>query len=1086
MKIRRLVPLCGGILDSPSLRLSLRGRLLLLVLLAIAPAYGLLLFSAREDERAATAEAQRQTRQVATIVAEEQNRLIHEAEQLLTTLGSLPLVRDADLLPRCSEAIARIRQQNPMYGNLGVVDASGNMLCSALPFKPGMNVADRSWFQRALTRGGFAVGDYLIGRLSGLPSLTLSLPVADDAGGARKVLFAAVELSWLQALAAKLPLPPGTAVAVVDANGTILARHPDPQRTSAGQPAPEKNELAAIIGPDCRGYAELRGTDGVLRLNAIEPLQRVGGKCVYVRVGVPRDEIYAPIEQRSRRNLAAMALVTLLAFAAAWFGSDFLVLRRVRMLGRAAEQFGGGDLTARTGLPHSKEELGQLARSFDEMASGIEERENRIAEADRVLQRANRALNVLSASNRAMLRTRDERSLLDEMCRIVVERGGYAMAWVGYVADEAESRALRPVAHHGVEVERIDARSLSWDEHVSGNAPTGAALRSGEAAVLRAAPDSEPLACMLASGCAAALAFPLASDGIPFGVLTIYAREPDAFDQGEIELLGEAAADLAFGIAKLRDQARRREAEEANRIKSEFLANMSHELRTPLNAIIGFSEVLKDGLMGELAPPQREFVTDIFTSGRHLLSLINDILDLSKVEAGKMELDLEGTEVATLLSNSLSVIKEKAAGHGIVLRQEVADGLPPICVDPRKTKQIIYNLLSNAVKFTAAQGSVTLRACRARRSEVENWSAGQSKHMRLPLPANDFSDFLEIAVEDTGIGINPEDAPRLFQPFSQLDSSLARRFEGTGLGLAMVMKMAQLHGGTVAVASEPGKGSCFTVWLPWRGTECAAAAVPVPQAASSGNRLALVLEDNDEAATLIRLQLETEGLQVLRVGSAEAALELLATEHPCVIVLDILLPGMDGWDFLARIKQAASPWADTPVVICSIVADARRGFSLGAAQVLQKPVGREDLAAALARLGLHPPAHPQSKVLIVDDEVSAVDLLAAYLGEPGYSALRAYGGREGIEMARREHPDLLVLDLLMPDVSGFDVVQALKAQPETARIPIIVVTAKQVTAADRAALNGHVLTIIEKADFDHEQFAAEVRRALALAPQEVS
>jgi len=380
------------------------------------------------------------------------------------------------------------------------------------------------------------------------------------------------------------------------------------------------------------------------------------------------------------------------------------------------------------------------------------------------------------------------------------------MAWVGYVEGE-ESRALQPVAHYGVEVERIDARSLSWDERVSGNAPTGAALRSGEAAVLRAAPDSEPLACMVASGCAAALAFPLAGEGRSLGVLTIYAREPDAFDRGEIDLLGEAAADLAFGIAKLRDQARRLEAEEANRIKSEFLANMSHELRTPLNAIIGFSEVLKDGLMGELAPPQREFVTDIFTSGRHLLALINDILDLSKVEAGKMELDLEGTDVATLLSNSLSVIKEKAAAHGIVLHQEVADALPPICVDPRKTKQIIYNLLSNAVKFTAAQGSVTLRARRASRGEVENWSAGQCKHMHLPLPANGFSDFLEPAVEDTGIGISPEDAPRLFQPFCQLDSSLARRFEGTGLGLAMVMKMAQLHGGTVAVASEPGKGS---------------------------------------------------------------------------------------------------------------------------------------------------------------------------------------------------------------------------------------------------------------------------------------
>ncbi|HET6719167.1 MAG TPA: response regulator, partial [Rhodocyclaceae bacterium] len=614
----------------------------------------------------------------------------------------------------------------------------------------------------------------------------------------------------------------------------------------------------------------------------------------------------------------------------------------------------------------------------------------------------------------------------------------------------------------------------------------GKAIRTGAAALFRTAPGIDPPVCMVESRCAAALAFPLAAEGGVFGVLNIYARESDAFDQGEIDLLGEAAADLAFGITKLRDQMRRREAEEANRIKSEFLANMSHELRTPLNAIIGFSEVLKDGLAGDLPPQQHEFVTDIFTSGRHLLSLINDILDLSKVEAGKMELDLEGADVATLLSNSLSVIKEKAAAHGIVLRQEIQAPLPPICVDPRKTKQIIYNLLSNAVKFTADHGAVTLRARRASRAEIGNWAAGQPNRMRLPLPINQFTDFLEIEVEDTGIGISPEDAPRLFKPFSQLDSSLSRRFEGTGLGLAMVMKMAQLHGGTVAVASEPGKGSRFTVWLPWRTTEPATIPATVAPPPASDNRQALVLEDNDEAAALVRLQLEAEGLQVRRVGSAEAALELLATERPCVIVLDILLPDMDGWDFLARIKQPGSPWADTPVVICSIVADPRRGFSLGAAQVLQKPVGRDELAAALSRLGLRPPTRPHSKVLIVDDEVSAVDLLAAYLAEPGYTALRAYGGREGIETARREHPDLLVLDLLMPEVSGFEVVEALKGQAETAAIPIIVVTAKQVTAADRQALNGHVLAILEKADFDHGRFAAEVRRALATGLREAS
>ncbi|MBI2308842.1 MAG: response regulator [Rhodocyclales bacterium] len=522
-----------------------------------------------------------------------------------------------------------------------------------------------------------------------------------------------------------------------------------------------------------------------------------------------------------------------------------------------------------------------------------------------------------------------------------------------------------------------------------------------------------------------------------------------------------------------------RQLQEASTRKSEFLANMSHELRTPLNAIIGFSEILKDGLAGELPQQQREFVTDIYNSGHHLLSLINDILDLSKVEAGKMELDLECVDVATLLESSQLVIKEKAAAHNVVLHQEVSPQLPPIMVDPRKLKQIVYNLLSNAVKFTPDRGRVTLRARSATRAEIDNWPADRCHLLCLPLAENGFADFLEITVEDTGIGIRPEDAPRLFQSFSQLDSSLSRRFEGTGLGLALVLKLAQLHGGTVAVASQPGAGSAFSVWLPWRQPATAR-----PAASRDGRRLALVVEDDDAAAVLVQVQLEAEGLQVLRAASAEAALALLPGTQPSVIVLDLLLPGMDGWDFLAQLKQAESPWRDTPVVIYSVVADARRGFSLGASQVLQKPVGRAELAAALANLafGASPRAAP--KVLIVDDDAGAVDLLATYLADLGCVALRAYGGRDGIDTARRERPDLLVLDLLMPEVSGFDVVEAIKGHPDTAATPIIVVTAKELTREDRAALNGHVTDIQTKADFNHGRFAAEVRRALPALPEE--
>ena len=257
------------------------------------------------------------------------------------------------------------------------------------------------------------------------------------------------------------------------------------------------------------------------------------------------------------------------------------------------------------------------------------------------------------------------------------------------------------------------------------------------------------------------------------------------------------------------------ELEHASRMKSEFLATMSHELRTPLNAIIGFSEALKDGLMGAMSDIQHEYIGDIFTSGEHLLSLINDILDLSKVEAGMMTLELEAVDLNLLLSNSLAIVREKAAAQRIRLELDAANDLGLLQLDMRKTKQIIYNLLSNAVKFSASGGRVTLRARRVPRATVGLLCSAWPVHS-FPLADNDYEEFLELCVIDTGTGISRENMTKLFQAFSQIDSSLARKFEGTGLGLAMVKQLAELHGGSVAVASAEGEGACFAAWLPLR------------------------------------------------------------------------------------------------------------------------------------------------------------------------------------------------------------------------------------------------------------------------------
>ncbi len=527
------------------------------------------------------------------------------------------------------------------------------------------------------------------------------------------------------------------------------------------------------------------------------------------------------------------------------------------------------------------------------------------------------------------------------------------------------------------------------------------------------------------------------------------------------------------------------ELEHASRMKSEFLAAMSHELRTPLNAIIGFSEALKDGLIGDLSERQNEYIGDIFTSGQHLLSLINDILDLSKVEAGMMALELDNVDLLTLLSNSLAIVKGQAAAQGIQLEIDAGADLDETQLDPRKMKQIVYNLLSNAVKFTPERGRVTLSARRVPRHAVGTL-AGDWPQYSLPFAVEDHEDFLEVCVGDSGIGIAPDDMAKLFQPFSQIDSSLARKFEGTGLGLAMVKELVELHGGTVAMTSKEGEGSRFAAWVPLRALAQPTTIVShdrrsaTMHAAEPGARVALVVEDDDQAADLLRLLLEAEGFAVLRATSGEEALVMAPQQPLSLITLDICLPGIDGWEFLVQLHELRA-LAQVPVVVIAGIVDSNMALTGGAADVLQKPISRAELKASLANLGLHPSDAHTHTILVVDDDPRAVEMLAAFLAPPAYAVIRAYTGEEAIGLAYRLRPDLILLDLMMPGMSGFDVAEALHHSAETARIPILVVTAKQVTAADRAALNAHpekVVNIVEKAGINRIGFVTEVRRAL--------
>jgi signal transduction histidine kinase/DNA-binding response OmpR family regulator len=495
-------------------------------------------------------------------------------------------------------------------------------------------------------------------------------------------------------------------------------------------------------------------------------------------------------------------------------------------------------------------------------------------------------------------------------------------------------------------------------------------------------------------------------------------------------------------------------AEQANRTKSTFLANMSHELRTPLNAIIGYSEMLEEEAEerghADLAPD----LGKIHVAGKHLLALINDVLDLSKIEAGKMELFLEDFEVQGLVQDVEATIRPLVEKNQNELDVDCPVDIGTMHGDLTRVRQVLFNLLSNAAKFTQ-RGRVGLSV--------------------LPLRLQG-EEWIEFAVSDTGIGLSPEQQRRLFQSFSQADASTSRKYGGTGLGLVISRRFALMMGGDIHVLSEPGSGSTFTVRLP--RTPSASRPAPGQAGAPGGepSRLPLVLVVDDDAAArdLISRGLQREGFRVVSTGSGEEALRLAREERPDAISLDVLMPAMDGWTVLRSLKAEPST-ASIPVVMVSMLDDRDIGYALGAAEYLTKPFDREKLVGALRRYRDGPSPHP---VLVVEDDAATREILRRTLEHDGWVVTEAENGRAALDSLSRAVPDLIVLDLMMPEMDGFEFVGELRRREAGRRVPVVVVTARELTAADRERLEGQVRRVFHKGSFSREELIAEIRRVL--------
>ena len=505
-------------------------------------------------------------------------------------------------------------------------------------------------------------------------------------------------------------------------------------------------------------------------------------------------------------------------------------------------------------------------------------------------------------------------------------------------------------------------------------------------------------------------------------------------------------------------------SEVANRTKSQFLANMSHELRTPLNAIIGYSEILQEDAADS---GQEQIVPDlkkIEGAGRHLLGLINDILDLSKVEAGKMDVFIEDIDISSLLDEVKSIITPLVAKNGNKLEVHLAEHIGSMRTDRTKVKQCLLNVLSNASKFTQS-GKLTVDV---KRLETDH-------------------PMIQIAISDTGIGMSEEQLGRLFQAFSQADASTTKKFGGTGLGLVITRHFCRLLGGDISVASRMGAGSTFTITLPDQASEPHQSAAPaeadleLPRTNSIDTALnavtVLVVDDDPAARDLLTTNLGREGYRTVQARGGEEALELARKLRPDAITLDVLMPKKDGWSVLGALK-ADPELCDIPVIMVTVAPDRGIGLSLGAAEVMTKPVDRAELTSLLRQL-----LSRDGPILVVEDDLATRETVRHTIEKMGLTVAEVTNGRLALAwLAANPAPAVILLDLMMPEMDGFEFLDTFNSRAEWRHVPVVVITAKQLTAAERALLSGQARSVIRKGASIDRDIAEAIRKAVGQRP----
>ncbi len=765
---------------------SLRSILILLILMAVIPAFALNLYSAAKHRELTAAQVKQNALVAARVIAAEQDRVLENAHQFLVTLANVPQIRDNDK-KACRKILASLLE--PRYADLVIADRNGNPLCTALP--PAGTLANPKGIQHSRSVETY---DFAVGKLRYYPGdsrvlLDVSYPVLDGPGVVRAVISAALDLSWINHVVVDQHLYPGVTFSLLSTEGVVLLRYPA-ARDWIGKSLSSGINGRGFVSRNSEKTIELTTMDGVPRLFAFSQLKNsVGNQAVYAAIDLPVTLAFAKSREILIQNLAALGILSAIILSLAWFGTDVFVLRRIRDIIAATNKVAAGDLKARTTLAYENNELGQMARTFDNLAHALETRQSEAQEAARRIYNQRQQQDVLFDLTRGITSTLDVSSVLNTLLdhlSALFPTCAVTVSWIN-----KKTNNLEPIGYRALN--EIEPREEG--PKPSQILPNLVLTQQSPIAISNTLLDPRALDLdfFVAHNLKSYLGLPLIAKHETLGVLSFYSREEREFSTEEINFLNGLVNEAAIAIhnSRLFEQTREQaiELEQSNKIKDEFLGVMSHELRTPLNIIMNYAEALQMGTFGNISPDQESGTEKIRVQAQHLLSLINGVLEITKIESGTVTLQTDSINMVEFMSESQSDYMLPTEKN-LALEWEYPADLPIIVSDRIKLKQILTNLINNSIKFTD-EGSVRISARIVPDQEI-----------------------LEIKVTDTGVGIPQEMLPFIFDKFHQIDSATTRNYSGAGLGLFIVKNFVNLLGGTIEAQSKVGEGSAFAIYLP--------------------------------------------------------------------------------------------------------------------------------------------------------------------------------------------------------------------------------------------------------------------------------